>query len=149
VVRDREVSVNEARSFLRSPPRMTPGSSGPGLLCCLALLLAPALVAGCGGADDRPARWAFIAPAIIEPNCATVSCHSTITDRAGVILEPRAVAYHTLVDRHFVIPGAPELSEVVALMRAQGSQRMPPDFAMPEVDIALIERWIANGAHDD
>ena len=116
---------------------------------CLALLLAPPLVGGCGGADNRPARWSFIAPAIIEPSCATISCHAKVTERAGVTLAPREVAYHTLVDRHFVIPSHPELSEMVALLRAEGSPRMPPDFALPEVDIALIEQWIANGANDD
>ena|SRR5215471_10392757 len=116
---------------------------------CLGLLLASPLAAGCGGADNRPARWSFIAPAIIEPSCATISCHSTVTGRAGVTLEPREVARHTLVDRHFVIPFVPDLSEMVALMRAEGSRRMPPDFALPEVDIALIEQWITNGANDD
>jgi hypothetical protein len=114
----------------------------PGVILVVAL-------SGCGGADNRPARWSFIAPAIVEPSCATVSCHSTVTDRAGVTLEPSDVAFHTLVDRHFVIQGVPDLSEMVALMRAQGSQRMPPDFALPEVDIALIEQWITNGANND
>jgi hypothetical protein len=104
---------------------------------------------GCGGADNRPPRWSFIAPAIIEPSCATVSCHSSVTGRAGVTLDPRQTAYHTLVDRHFVIPDHPELSEMVSLLRAQGSPRMPPDFALPEVDISLIEQWITNGANDD
>ena len=41
------------------------------------------------------------------------------------------------------------MSEMVALLRAEGSRRMPPDFALPEVDIALIERWITDGANDD
>jgi hypothetical protein len=106
-------------------------------------------LAGCGGADNRPARWSFIAPAIIEPSCATISCHSTVTDRAGVILEPRETAWHTVVDRHFVIQGFPDLSEMVALLRAEGSPRMPPDFPLPEADIELIEQWITNGANDD
>jgi Planctomycete cytochrome C len=112
-------------------------------------LLASFVAAGCGGGDNRPARWSVIAPAIIEPSCATVSCHSAVTARAGVTLEPGDVSFHTVVDRHFVIPGRPDLSEMVALMRAEGSPRMPPDFALPETDIALIERWITNGAHDD
>jgi len=119
------------------------------LLWCLGSLLASPLGAGCGGPDDRPARWSFIAPAIVEPSCATISCHSAVTGRAGVTLEPREVAWHTLVDRHFVIRDQPALSEMVALLRAEGSRRMPPDFALPEVDIALIEHWIANGANDD
>jgi hypothetical protein len=40
-------------------------------------------------------------------------------------------------------------SEIVVLMRGQGSRRMPPDFALPEADIRLIERWISNGAKND
>ena len=47
------------------------------------------------------------------------------------------------------IRDAHQLSEMVALMRAEGSPRMPPDFALPEVDISLIEQWITNGANDD
>jgi hypothetical protein len=115
------------------------------IACALTLLASGALL-GCGGADDRPAEWSYIAPAIIEPSCATVSCHSAVAQRAGVILETRDVAYHTLLDRFFVIKGDPAASEVVALLRARGSSRMPPDFALPEVDIQLIEKWISDGA---
>src|SRR4051812_22685326 len=101
----------------------------------LALALASAALIGCGGTDDRPARWSFIAPAIIEPSCATVSCHSSVAQRGGMVLEPRDVAYQYLVERFFVIRGDASASEVVALLRGQGSRRMPPDFALPEVDI--------------
>jgi hypothetical protein len=57
-----------------------------------------------------------------------------------VVLDTRATAYNTLLDRHFVSPGDPGTSEMVALIRAQGSRRMPPDFPLPEADIELIER---------
>lgn len=109
------------------------------------LLLA---VAGCGSTtDDRPATWAFIAPAIIEPSCATASCHSEAGERAGVVLYDPAIAYKSLVtDRHFVVPGNPDASELMALVRAQGSRRMPPDFALPGADIDLLETWIRAGA---
>lgn len=96
--------------------------------------------------EKRPADWDFIAPAIIEPSCATASCHSALTARAGVVLEPRDTAYTTLTARQFVIPRDPEESEIITLMRAQGSRRMPPDFPLPEADIQLIESWIAAGA---
>lgn len=124
-------------------------------------LLLVACLAGCGAAtDDRPAKWSYIAPAIIEPNCATVSCHSSVAQRAGVILEPAATAYATLTKRHFVVVCDPAVtactpdvavatSEVLSLMRAQGSQRMPPDQALPESDIHLIQTWIANGAQNN
>jgi hypothetical protein len=124
-------------------------------------LLIVASLAGCGGADNRPAKWSYIAPAIIEPNCATVSCHSSVAQRAGVILEPADTAYATLTRRHFVAICAPDAgpectpdtavatSEILALLRAQGSQRMPPDQALPEADIHLIQTWIANGAQNN
>ena len=102
---------------------------------------------GCGGAvDDRPAKWSFIATTIVEPSCATVSCHSAITERAGVDLHDRRSGYYALVNGYYVIPHAPEQSAVVALMNAEGSLRMPPDVPLAEADIALIEAWIAAGA---
>ncbi len=83
---------------MHNPPRMsgrllnamraacaTRSSFGFGLLLALV-----ACLAGCGGADNRPAKWSYIAPAIIEPNCATVSCHSSVAQRAGVILDTGA-----------------------------------------------------------
>jgi hypothetical protein len=117
------------------------------LACGLGLLGA---LAGCGSAtDDRPARWSFISPAIIQPNCATASCHSDIAQRAGVNLSDIAKGYSSLVDRHFVIPGSADTSEVIALMHAVGARRMPPDFPLPEVDIQLVAAWINAGAGND
>src|SRR5882724_4051717 len=114
------------------------------------------LLAGCGSADDqRPAQWSYIYPAIIEPSCATASCHSDFTRRAGVNFGFSDDAYRQLTERHFVVKcptagmppvvdptcstRAPDDSEVVHLMRAEGASRMPPDFALPDVDIRLIE----------
>ena len=119
-----------------------------------------AWLSACGGAENRPAKWSFIAPAIIEPNCGTVSCHSSVAQRAGVILDSRDTAYTSLVGRGFVVKcrvandtmcrdSAAATSEVLSLLRGQGSPRMPPDFALPDPDISLIEAWINNGALDD
>lgn len=123
------------------------------------LLALVACLAGCGGADNRPAKWSYIAPAIIEPNCATVSCHSAVAQRAGVILEPAQTAYTILTNRHFVVvcqsgdttcmDSAAGTSEILSLLRGQGSQRMPPDQALPEVDIHLIQTWIEDGAQNN
>src|ERR1022692_4119777 len=94
--------------------------------------------AGCGGSvDDRPAKWSFIAATIVEPSCATVSCHSAITQRGGVDLHARLIGYYTLVNGIYVYPGQPDASSLVALMNAQGSLRMPPDVPLPEADIEL------------
>lgn len=111
--------------------------------------VAASFVAGCGGADDRPAKWSFISAAIMEPSCATASCHSDVAQKAGVNLYDRDAGYKSLVDRHFVYANEPDMSEVLFLLRAQGARRMPPDFPLPEVDIQLISNWIAAGAKND
>ena len=112
--------------------------------------VAASFVAGCGGAtDDRPAKWSFISAAIIEPSCATASCHSDVARKAGVNLFNADSGYKSLVDRHFVFAGKPDMSEVLYLLRAQGARRMPPDFPLPEEDIQLIANWITAGAKND
>lgn len=131
---------------MHNPP-MTP----PRLAWVAAAAAALALAAaGCNGAtDDRPARWSFISATIMEPSCATVNCHSAITHQSGVDLSARDVGYQSLVPTFFVFPGDPQNSPVVNLMNAQGSIRMPPDNPLPEADIVLIEKWIADGAQNN
>jgi len=126
-----------------------PRKSTSWLRCGLGSVLLAGVVSGCGAGGARPATWSFIAPTIVEPSCATASCHSAVAQRAGVVLTPRDTAYQTLTGRFFVIPMDSADSEMVALMRAEGSRRMPPDFALPEADIELIERWIDAGAAND
>ena len=54
------------------------------LLLAAALGAAPlATVGGCGQ-DNRPAEWAYISPAIFQPNCATTSCHSPAAAVSGL-----------------------------------------------------------------
>lgn len=102
--------------------------------------------AGCGGStDDRPAKWSFIAATIVEPSCATVNCHSALTQRAGLDLHDRESGYYALVNGNYVIASDPAQSTVVRVMNAQGSMRMPPDVPLPTADIDLIEAWIASG----
>ncbi|MES1157690.1 MAG: c-type cytochrome domain-containing protein, partial [Haliangium ochraceum] len=83
---------------------------------------------------------------IVQPNCATANCHSILSQRSGVRLDGIELGYQQLVGRHFVVEGRPDSSALVALLKGEGSRRMPPDFALPKVDIDLISRWIANGA---
>src|SRR6516162_6017594 len=69
---------------------------------------AAASLAGCGSADDtRPAQWSYIYPAIIQPSCATASCHSDFTRRSGVNFGYSDEAYFQLVCRHFVVTCPP------------------------------------------
>lgn len=152
---------------MHNPEPMRPGHSLTRILGAVGVCAAigsTLLLSSCGSADDqRPAAWSYIYPAIIEPSCATASCHSDFTRRAGVNFGFSDEAYFQLTQRHFVVqcsvpPATPdpaclaravEDSEVMHLMRAEGASRMPPDFALPDVDIRLIGAWIANNAPQD
>jgi hypothetical protein len=161
---------------VHNPEPMFSGKALTRILGGVGLLLAATslLLQGCGSdTDDRPAQWSYIYPAIIAPSCATASCHSEITNRADVNLGDTDTAYYQMVCRHFVVtcptaamplgcPPAPittsdpscpgraaEDSQVIHQMRAEGAQRMPPDFPLPDVDIRLISQWITNGAQND
>jgi cytochrome c len=117
-------------------------------LACVAAVAAG--VVGCGSAtEDRPAKWSFISAAITEPSCATVNCHSDLTQKSGLNLSSCKVGYYNLINRNFVIPNDPGDSEIVARMNAEGGLRMPPDQPLPIADIYLIEDWINGGAVDD
>ncbi len=141
---------------------------------CVALV-SSALLLGCGATDDRPAVWEYISPAIFQPNCATVSCHSPAAAAAGLDFSDADRGYTSLtglwvwivdptgteengcrtVDgtvvcqrgrRPLLIPYDPAQSRVVNMLRARGAARMPPDRPLPEADIRLVEAWIRNGA---
>jgi hypothetical protein len=122
-------------------------------------------VLGCGGVeDDRDAIWSYISPAIVQPNCATSSCHSRGTAVAGLNLSTTDDGYKSLLQlklpsrpplgaaikpRPLVTPGNPDESRVVNMLRGDGARRMPPDRPLAEADIRLVERWILDGALKD
>jgi hypothetical protein len=117
------------------------------------LLLVACLAAACGGEDDRPAVWSFIAPAIIQPNCATARCHSKWTSTAGLRFDAIDDSYTYLVgggtaagSQNFVVPFQPQDSKLMYLLRGEETRRMPPDQPLPDADIELIEAWILAGA---
>jgi hypothetical protein len=148
-----------------APPCRVPG----------AWLLA-ALVAACGSeTDPRPPVWEYLSPAIFQPNCASVSCHSRAAAAAGLDFSDPDRGYTSLtglwvwiVDkqgtpeqncrwtqsgvvcqrafRPMVTPYIPGQSRVVHMLRARGASRMPPDRPLPEADIRLVEEWILDGA---
>jgi hypothetical protein len=131
-----------------------------------ALLLTSLALGGCGGDDDRPAVWSYISPAIVQPNCATSSCHSRVAAVAGLDLSTAEMGWKTLTqqklppikesaatrgdaNRPLVIPFNPAQSRMVNMLHAFGTNRMPPDRPLAEADIALIEQWVLMGAKND
>lgn len=117
-------------------------------LAALALVFAASPLAGCADeSDERPAEFEYIVAAILRPSCATATCHTSQARRADVALDTLEAAHETFDSRPFAIAFEPESSELPFLLRTTDPElRMPLDSPMPEADIQLIERWIANGA---
>lgn len=110
----------------------------------LALVL---LVASCGGeVDDRPATLSYIQTAILEPSCATASCHRGDLAPGGLSFEDRdpAELLDELTERTLVYPGSRGGSPLLDWLRGTDGVpvRMPPDQPLSEADIELIARWI-------
>jgi hypothetical protein len=127
-----------------------------------AALVLAMLSMACAGEDDRPAVWSFIAPAIIQPNCATSRCHSKFTATQGLRFDDMDASYTYLVGadeagpcedpespHNFVVPCRPDDSKLMYMLRGEETVRMPPDQPLPDPDIDLIARWILAGAPKD
>jgi hypothetical protein len=126
----------------------------------LALL---ALLAGCVEPAERATPWPYLHAAVIEPGCATGGCHTPTAAEAGLDLSTPVRAHGLLVGGvcgeaptpgepagNFVIPFEPERSRLMHLLRGDDANlRMPPDAALPDGEIALIEQWILEGARCD
>lgn len=135
------------------------------------------LLSGCG-TDERPATWAYISPVIMQPDCATGSCHSPAAAADGLDFSTPDKGYSSLTRlwvwvvepsqggapgcgqaggtivcekmyRPLVTPYDPAQSRLVAVLRGRDAPRMPPDRPLDEADIRLVETWILNGARRD
>ena len=141
-------------------------------------LVAALLVGACGDSEDpRPASWDYLSPALLQPSCATASCHSPAAAAAGLDFSTPERGYTSLtrlsvwivdpdgaisdgcrdVDgvrvcqrptRPLVNAFNPAQSRLLHVLRAEGAPRMPPDRPLAEADIALVERWILEGARE-
>ena len=99
---------------------------------------------GCGSEEER-VSWRYIQPAIVMPGCATATCHGSMSTL--VDLESFEESYATLLDGGFVVPGEPEESRLVYLLRGiEVRKAMPPDQPLASGDVDLIVRWIEAGA---
>lgn len=122
-----------------------------------ALLLV--LLAGCVDPGERSASWSYVHAAILRPACTTASCHGTASSAAGLDLSTPSAAYSYLLGRpcgapehpqdaigNYVFPFQPERSRLLALLRGDRTTIMPPDSPLPDSEIAIVERWILEGA---
>jgi hypothetical protein len=109
-----------------------------------------ALVAACATEPDtRPETADYIIEAIIAPSCGHGGCHSSVTVAAGYALDTITAAKAAMTTNsrkgRLVIPGSPSQSELVTIL-TDTRKPMPADAPLPQADIDLITRWVADGA---
>jgi WD40 repeat protein len=109
-------------------------------------------------ADSPPARVSFIndvAP-ILKENC--YACHDAKKHSGKLEMTSYAKLRHGGENDDPITPGKPDESLIVEMLTTDSSKRMPPppkdkvspsDGALPPGKIAVIERWIAEGAKLD
>jgi hypothetical protein len=110
-------------------------------------------VADAGGAPipDRP-DWNWDVRPILSQNC--FACHGQGTQKAGLRLDIEKAAYGAIPEdknKHALVPGNINKSELFKRITSDDADfRMPPKDSHKTLsprDIAVIERWIKQGAH--
>lgn len=99
---------------------------------------------------SRPEFYTGSVRPILVANC--FRCHGGMNHRGGLNMETRAALLKGGKDGAALVPGDPERSLLVRLMRHEG----PPGDPMPmppqprpklsDADIAVVERWVKAGA---
>ena len=105
------------------------------------------------GEDPAPPTWTRVSAEVMRPSCGTVACHSTLSRKAGVVLDSAAAGYPSLMNAEpepFVRAGEPAASRLMYLLiGGEVEKLMPPDAPLADVEIELVGRWICAGARDD
>jgi hypothetical protein len=128
------------------------------------LVLAAAMSTACGeiecddksftcDGDDRPATLEYVTATILRPNCAPAQCHSSFSYVFQYRFDTVEHAQESMVgdNGQLVIPGDSEASQLFKVLKRTTQDdgtlpRMPYDEPLQVPDIALIKRWIDEGA---
>ena len=85
---------------------------------------------------------------ILQTNC--YRCHAGLNHRGGLQLDSAAAMRKGGHDGAVIVPGHPEQSLLVKLIRHEGPaddpMPMPPKGKLSDADIATVEAWVRAGA---
>jgi len=99
-------------------------------------------------AASSPQYYAEHVQPILQSNC--YRCQAGFNHRGGLQLDTRAGLMHGGKDGSVIIPGHPEQSLLIKLIRHEGPANdpkpMPPKSKLSDADIATITEWIRAGA---
>ena len=105
-----------------------------------------------GHAQPAPVdEYTTIVKPILAGHC--IQCHSEVKHKGGLVLETRAgILRGGAMDGPVIVPGHPEQSLLVKLIRHEGPSYdpmpmpPPPHEKLSDADIASITQWIQDGA---
>ena len=81
---------------------------------------------------------------ILAENC--FSCHGAKKQQAGLRLDSAAGLAKGIDAGPVVVPGKPEQSKLIASVRRQGDNAMPPDGELTAEQVAALTEWVKQGA---
>lgn len=85
---------------------------------------------------------------ILQANC--YRCHAGLNHRGGLVMDSKAGLERGGKKGPVLVPGHPEQSLLVILIRHEGPQNdpmnMPPKGKLSDADIATVEQWVRAGA---
>jgi len=99
---------------------------------------------------SKPEFFATRVQPVFQANC--YRCHGGMNHRGGLSMATRAGMLKGGHDGPVLVPGDPERSLLVRLMRRQGPagdpmpMPPPPRPKVSDADIATVERWVRAGA---
>ena len=105
-------------------------------------------VRAAGQAEASPAFYTEHVQPILQANC--YRCHAGMNHRGGLQLDTREALMRGGKDGAVIVPGHPEQSLLVKLIRHEGPasdpKPMPPKGKLSDADIATITERIRAGA---
>ncbi|MCA9212451.1 MAG: PSD1 domain-containing protein [Planctomycetales bacterium] len=84
---------------------------------------------------------------ILKQRCYKCHSHESAKAKGGLVLDSRHGWEKGGNEGPAILPGKPDESLLIQAVRHEGYE-MPPDEMLPSREIALLEKWIAMGAHD-
>ena len=121
-----------------------------------AALVGAVLLAGSGlrtvaaqDAANKPAFYTEKVRPLLQTNCG--KCHFDVNHKGGLSLQTKATTMKGGRSGAAIVPGDPENSMLVKLIRHEGPANDPKPMPakapkMSDADIATIEQWVKAGA---
>ena len=104
---------------------------------------------GAQPAANTPAYYTEVVKPVLMTNCG--KCHFNMNHKGGLAMDTKALMMKGGRDGAVVVPGNPDNSMLVKLIRHEGPaddpKPMPPKSPkMSDADIAVVANWIKAGA---